>query len=422
MRRLVDHFRRPLRAQYWDLRRHLGQLRETLRPRNRSFRSALVQDWVRWLIRVPAKQGADGRRRMDAAVDWLLRAQEATSDGGVSLGYFPCDEDTNEGWRDSYPETTGYIMVSLIDYAQAFDRRDILENVWEMANWEADVQMESGAVQGGTVCAPPEQVAAVFNTGMVLQGYAAALALRDDERILRAACRAADFLVGDQGDDGHFRSHGKFVAAATIKTYNSLCAWPLYRLGKAIDRPQYRETAIRAVEASVREQRENGWFTNNCLTRPDAPLTHTIAYNLQGILEVGALAGRNDFLDAARRGLDPLLERLRRDGYLAGRFYDDWRPAAFSACLTGSAQLAIVAYRLYELLDDARYMEAADRLVGFVEQTQRLEVENEDMRGAVPGSFPLNGSYMSYGYPNWATKYFLDSLLLRHRLSGGKSA
>lgn len=33
------------------------------------------------------------------------------------------------------------------------------------------------------------------------------------------------------------------------------------------------------------------------------------------------------------------------------------------------------------------------------------------------GSFPLSGGYMRAGYLNWATKYFLDPLLLQHRLA-----
>jgi hypothetical protein len=32
-------------------------------------------------------------------------------------------------------------------------------------------------------------------------------------------------------------------------------------------------------------------------------------------------------------------------------------------------------------------------------------------------SGPLFGEYMRAGYPNWATKYFLDALLLQERLS-----
>ena len=52
---------------------------------------------------------------------------------------------------------------------------------------------------------------------------------------------------------------------------------------------------------------ENGWFANNCLTRPEAPLLHTIGYALQGVLEVGILSGEKRFVDAARKGTVPLL-------------------------------------------------------------------------------------------------------------------
>lgn len=418
MRRLAEHLQQPLREHYWEASRHVRQLKSALRPENKSFRSVLAEDCLRYFVRRRRRpMPEDASARMEAAVAWLLRAQRATPDGGVSLGYFPCDASIEKGWRPSYPETTGYIIASLVDFGTTFARTEVLDRAFEMARWEADIQMPSGAVQGGTVCATEHQVPAVFNTGMVLHGLTAMMSVRTDERVERAARAAADFLVEDQDDAGHFQSHGKFVAAAAIKTYNCLCAWGLYRFGAQQDHSGYRDAAVKAVEASLSEQRPSGWFANNCLTRPNAPLTHTIGYTLQGILEVGALAGRDDFLAAVKRGLDPMLLQVGPDGYLAGRFYEDWKPAAYSVCVTGSAQLGIVAYRLYELFGEQRYREFADSIIGFVQLTQRLDVEDDGIHGAVPGSFPISGSYMPYGYPNWATKYFLDGLLLQRRLS-----
>lgn len=40
--------------------------------------------------------------------------------------------------------------------------------------------------------------------------------------------------------------------------------------------------------------------------------------------------------------------------------------------------------------------------------------------GALAGSFALTGEYMRSGYPNWATKYFLDALLLQHEAESRK--
>jgi hypothetical protein len=68
---------------------------------------------------------------------------------------------------------------------------------------------------------------------------------------------------------------------------------------------------------------------------------------------------------------------------------------------------------LYEHLSESRYRAAADRIVNYLKALQVLDSANESINGALAGSFPLFGSYMTAGYPNWATKYFLDSLLLQ---------
>jgi hypothetical protein len=174
---------------------------------------------------------------------------------------------------------------------------------------------------------------------------------------------------------------------------------------------------IRAAEAALGQQHPNGWFANNCLTDPDAPLSHTIGYTLQGILEIGILAGREDLIDAARLGVTALLGRISLDGFLPGCFFSDWEPATFSSCLTGSAQLAVVCYRLYERTGEEEYRRAADRLIDQIKAHQLMAAPDAEVNGAIGGSFPLLGSYMTAGYPNWATKYFLDGLLLQERLS-----
>jgi rhamnogalacturonyl hydrolase YesR len=334
----------------------------------------------------------------------------------VSLGYFPCDSGQTNGWRPSYPETTGYIIPSLLEFSERLQDENVRQRALRMATWEIEMQMASGAVQGGPVCARNEQKPAVFNTGMVLHGYTAAYRANNAAEFLEAGKRAADFLLADLDDDGHFRTHGPFVTQHRYKTYNCLCAWPLYRFGQDIRDARYQEAAVKVVDAALRQQQANGWFANNCLSDPKAPLSHTIAYTLQGVLEVGILADREDFIAAAQRGTDPLLQRISPEGFLHGSFFADWRPASYSSCLTGNAQLAVVCYRLHEQTGDSKYKTVADRLVNYLKALQVLDSDDPAMNGAIPGSFPLMGSYMTAGYPNWATKYFLDALLLQDGL------
>ena len=192
----------------------------------------------------------------------------------------------------------------------------------------------------------------------------------------------------------------------------------MYRLGGLTGDRRYCDAAVRSVEGALAFQQPNGWFAENCLTDNRRPLTHTIGYTAQGILEVGMAAGREDFIDASARCLDGVLPNVKSNGYLSGRFDSDWRPAVRWVCLTGSAQIAIVAYRLGELRHNDRYRDAADCLVNFLKAVQRTGTGTLGIDGALAGSFPIMGNYMTGGYPNWATKYLLDALMLQAGQAG----
>ena len=412
---LKDTFlRRSVRELYWNWCDVGGLVSRLFQSPNNGFCRIVVLDQLRFCFGAVRPIEGETWERAQAAAAWLVRAQAATPDDGVSHGFFPCEK--NSGWATSYPETTGYIIPSLLQFAR-MDRSELCrDRALRMARWEADIQMPSGAVQGGCVCAPELRTACAFNTGMVLDGLSAAYRASGDPLFVEAGRRAGEFLVNDLSPEGYFLTNGAFVTNTGIKTYNVLCAWAMYRLGQDLEDDRYCQAAVRIVQAGLKQQRSNGWFANNCLTRPDAPLSHTICYTLQGILEVGILAKREEFVAAAIRGVEPILTCVSKEGFLNGRYYPDWQPAAMSSCLTGSAQLAVICYRLYEHTGDARYRLVADRLVNYLKALQVLESSVEGVNGALAGSFPLFGSYMTGGYPNWATKYFLDALMWQEQL------
>ncbi|PYV89740.1 MAG: hypothetical protein DMG05_12925 [Acidobacteria bacterium] len=382
---------------------------------NRTFAVHVAKDQLRFFLGGVRPVGGQTKERVRAAVEWILRAQDAAGDGGVSMGYFPCE---NPGaWKTSYPETTGYIISSLLEFARCYRDEKVRQRAIKMAEWEIKVQMRSGAVQGGTLRPPEKQTPAAFNTGMVLNGWSSAFRSTGDKNFLDAGKRAAEFLLSDLDDEGYFRTNGEFVTKG-LKTYNCLCAWALYRFGEDIQDHRLLEAAVKVVKATLRQQQSNGWFANNCLTRPEAPLLHTIGYTLQGILEVGILGRCSDFVDSVKMGVSPIMRRLSPRGFLHGRFYSDWEPAQFSSCLTGAAQIAVVCYRLFEKLGDEHYRDFADRVVNYLKSLQVIDSPVEPINGALAGSFPLTGSYMTLGYPNWATKYFIDALILQDRIGG----
>jgi hypothetical protein len=72
---------------------------------------------------------------------------------------------------------------------------------------------------------------------------------------------------------------------------------------------------------------------------------------------------------------------------------------------------------LYEDTGNARYLAAGQRANAFVRRTIRLDDAPEGIRGGVKGSFPVDGDYGPFEYPNWAAKFLIDSLTLEEKLT-----
>lgn len=405
---------RKLKEKYWDYAYRKSISTRLALPDNADFAAYVKVEQERVLKSAASGQLDHYEQRLAAAIDWLLRAQAATDDDGVSQGYFPITFE--EIWRASYPETTGYIITTLLRCSRELQRPELADAALKMADWEIEVQMDSGAVQGGVLCRPEEQQAAAFNTGMVVDGLVSAYEYSGEGRFLEAARRGAMFLANDLDENGFFRTNGEYVRGNEVKTYTCLCAWAMYRAGLALDDAFLRASAVRSVEAALAQRNEAGWFQNNCLDYSHMPLTHTIGYALQGIFEVGVLAGRSDFIDAVRTTLAGALSTLQDNGLLRARLDSNWQPRAEHVCLTGSAQLSIVCFRLAEEFDDRQFVDAGSKLLNFVKATQLLEWNNDNMVGAIAGSYPIMGEYMMAGYPNWATKYYIDALMLYRNL------
>jgi uncharacterized protein YyaL (SSP411 family) len=352
----------------------------------------------------PDPTNLDLDQHLSAALDWLKRAQDAGSDRGVSWGVkFGSD------YELSYPETTGYIIQTFVRMYRRTGQREYLERAIDMGLWEAEIQMSEGAVMGGKV--NPSPTPAVFNTGMVLLGWTELIRETGDERFRAAATRAAKWLLQMQDPDGNWRRGNSRYANASSTVYNVKAAWGLCEAGLAVGCQDFVNAAVRNAEYCLTRQQPNGWFLDCCLNDPSRPLLHTIAYTMQGLVEIGRLTQRSDFIEAARRTSDAQIALLGPDGYLPGRQDSRFRAASSWACLTGTAQTSIVWRALFDLTRDLRYCQAANLANSYL--MARHDIRNPDprLRGGVPGSWPVTGGYGRLQILNWATKFLADALI-----------
>lgn len=354
---------------------------------------------------------AEHRVHAREALDWLIRGQDATVDGGFSRGFSLVHSDYfgGSGWQPSYPETTGYLIPTLLYAAAQLDMPELRHRAYRAADWETEIQLTTGAVLAGVIGQGSDP--AVFNTGQVLLGFLAAYEEAGEERYGSAARRAAEFLTASLGSDGLWTTSNSPYADAAATLYNARVAWALAEAGRAFGAEKMLAAAERNLHAVVARQHDNGWFPDCCLSDKQRPLLHTVAYATRGLLEGGRVVESERAVDAAVKAAAALADRVEDDGFMAGRFHPDWSPAVKWACLTGQAQVANIFIRLSEITGDDDWLEHVGPLVGFLKRSQNRTSSEPGLRGGIKGSYPLDGEYGQYQVLNWATKFFLDALL-----------
>jgi hypothetical protein len=169
---------------------------------------------------------------------------------------------------------------------------------------------------------------------------------------------------------------------------------------------------VRALDAILEDRTERGTFRHWSFEPGGPAFTHTIAYTLAG------LVGAADALDrwepwgaAAAASSETLLRRFEIRKRLAGAYDERWRGRYWYACLTGHCQIAATWLALHRRSGDPRWLNGAIKAVRYVLDRQAAGSVWSDACGAIAGSSPPFGRYMTLRYPNWAAKFFVDTAL-----------
>lgn len=266
---------------------------------------------------------------------------------------------------------------------------------------------------GGVVGSTPSP--AVFNTGQVILGWLRCYGETGESKYLLASERAGGFLLDMQDEDGAWRRGNSLFANPESTTYNSRVGWALILLGQATGNDRFTHAGEMSVRHAISMQAENGWFKSNSLDRPEAPVLHTVCYAIEGILGAAEALNHAQYFARAKASASSLLTCVNADGQISGRLNANWDGMVRWSCLTGCAQLAGIWLRIFSVTGETVYRDSARKVIGFLKTTQNCVSPNGGLRGGIKGSFPFDGEYGRYEILNWATKFFVDALLLDER-------
>ncbi len=350
------------------------------------------------------QQRRDPDAHLRAAEAWLERAHDVSPDGGVSYGY-----SLRGGWKPSYRETSGYIATTFFNLAAYRQHAPYRQRALEIASWLVSVQNADGSFANPRY--GPEGI--VFDTGQALFGLVRAWRETEDERFLSAGLRAGRWLATVADAQGRWTRNEHF---GTPHVYNSRTAWALLQLDRCRSEPGFEATARSNLDWAVAEQ-SGGYFRHCAFVPGRAAYTHTIAYTIRGLLESGRILQEPRYLQAARAGADAMLRHRRPDGFIPGQVDEQGREVGSYCCLTGNCQLSIIWAKIHEETGEPAYREAVLSALDYVMSCQDLDTGDVDRRGAIKGSQPIWGRYAPLSYPNWATKFFIDAMMLRARIA-----
>ena len=371
----------------------------------------IIKDWLGEDVKIKSNA-----IHLEKAISWLCQAQDDSDDGGVSAGY-----DMKFGWRPPYFETTGYIIKSFVEFSKYAEDVNCLNRAKKMGDWVVDNQLDSGAIKGGVgLYGNP----IVFNTGQVILGLCSLFQSTKNEKYIKSAIKAADWLINIQDSDGKW---SRYVYNEIPHAYHSEVAWSILEVYKLTTNIKYLRSAKKNIIWVLSLVETNGWFNQAGFQKNMLPSTHTIGYTLQGLLESAEFFNedlKESIQQTVRKTGENLLlkyERRKRKGpnshpdLLNASFDRNWKSKDNYSCMTGNCQIAIVWINLYNIFNDVRFLNASLKLVDSVKSKQMLNSRNNGINGGIPGSYPIWGKYKPFSYPNWAAKYFIDVIILQEK-------
>ncbi|MEO6038328.1 MAG: hypothetical protein ABIQ93_07945, partial [Saprospiraceae bacterium] len=309
------------------------------------------------------------------------------------------------GWARAYPETTGYLLDTLLDYAEIKKDPGLRQDASSCADWLCSIQLPSGAWPG--LLAGHTQPS-VFNTAQILFGLTRMLQETGEEKFRMAISQATDWLLSVLEADGSWRQAA--YVPGFVPSYYTRAVWGVLRANQFLKNPEIEVAMRKALPYYAGRFLPNGAIRDWGFWPGKPAFTHTIAYTVEGFLESALLLADMEILQKTMSSADIFYSIVREKGRTAGRYDEAWRGDYSFLCLTGNAQWSAIFQRLFVLTGKEKYRQAVLFFLAEIVNYQSLGLRKNPY-GALPGSSPFWGPYLRFRYPNWGVKFFLDAML-----------
>ena len=347
-------------------------------------------------------------KNLNNAALFLINSNKKTRG---SSAYYSRIYNPINGWSNPYPETTGYIIPTLISLSK-IDGYEFLENnIINISDWLLSIQNQDGSFCGG-LYPNNKQNKSIFNTAQIIIGLLAASNYFKDDKFLDAAHNAANWLSDNQEDSGDWIKYQYYKEFSP--SYYTRVAWPMLEVAKLTNNNIIKDSAIKSLDNILSKVKKNHFIKDAGFKKNNYAFLHTICYTIRGFLESSLILDRSDYWDTAYDLAYYFLRKYEIDHRLGGAYYEDLKSINWYRCLTGEAQLCIIWLKIFNNNDDIRFVNASSKLLDDICKTQPMHDSLFLKKGGLKGSQPYFGRYIPFRQPNWSTKFFIDAILLEN--------
>jgi len=332
--------------------------------------------------------------RLRLAGEWLLASHRAAGGRGFCHSY-----SLARGWGRPYPETSGYIVPTLLGLGKYLRDERYIKAAYDTGGWLMDIQNDDGSFLD---LAGSKQI---FDTAQIIEGFIALYEDKGDQAFLDRARKGAGFIIKSQDPDGRWVNFSYQGIPHTYYARVSAILLELYALTKD---GSFKSAAQSNISWVLAQQAPNGYFKYMSFSEKELPYLHNIVYLLEGLWRSYGILKKEALSLAFFKTVNAMAKISgERDIILRSQYDERWNARNKEKCLTGLAQWA----GLLLMVKDSRYVNEAVRTLDYLKSEQVLSGPSF-LKGALPGSSPIWGRYSRFAFNNWTAKFFIDSLML----------
>jgi hypothetical protein len=254
----------------------------------------------------------------------------------------------------------------------------------------------------------------LFNSGQIALGLTDYYQLRPNDKLIDVMEKLGVFFKNAL-QNGVLSKN--FCFRGRDSSYYTRAIWGAGRLFQAMSDNTGCElvqtTSEKLIARASADGRISKWGFSD-----DFSVLHTVIYTLRGFWELGELYDNDHYKLVAINGMK-WLETSGSKIKVGSRKVSASFPEEISGelCLTGLAQQAVLAGKMREDKVDIDYSLHFDNALFVLKANQLVGMHNTNIEGLLLGSNPFNGRYQPFCCPEWATKFFIDALLIEKGLN-----